>query len=54
MWRDTLESNVMHSISFFLIRKFLTCPRNIPLYEVMYYDNVQEIKKVCMQLLLTD
>ena len=28
-------------------RKFLTCPRNMPLNEVMYYDNVQEIKKVC-------
>jgi len=33
-----------------MFRKFLTCPRNIPLYEVMYYDNVQEIKKVCIQL----
>lgn len=28
-----------------IFRKFLTCPRNMPLYEVMYYDNVQEIRK---------
>ncbi|XP_078379446.1 origin recognition complex subunit 3-like isoform X2 [Oculina patagonica] len=28
-----------------IFRKFLICPRNIPLNEVMYYDNVQEIKK---------
>ncbi|KAJ7392656.1 Origin recognition complex subunit 3 [Desmophyllum pertusum] len=28
-----------------MFRTYLTCPRNMPLYEVMYYDNVQEIRK---------
>lgn len=41
---------INHTVIFLCTRKFLTCPRNMPLYEVMYYDNVQEIKKVCIQL----
>jgi len=28
-----------------MFRKFLSCPRNMPLYEVMYYDNVQDTRK---------
>ena len=38
----------------FFIRKYLSCPRNLPLNEVMYYDNVQTTRKVWMQLLFYD
>ncbi|XP_067018831.1 origin recognition complex subunit 3-like isoform X2 [Acropora muricata] len=41
---DRLRKRTVDSLDE-MFRKYLTCPRNLPLFEVLYYDNVQEIRK---------
>ncbi|XP_068686257.1 origin recognition complex subunit 3-like isoform X1 [Montipora foliosa] len=44
---DRLRQSTVDNLDA-MFRKFLTCPRNLPLFEVMYYDNVLETKKHLM------